>query len=146
MWYDCVMLIVAYFALSLFACVPAPCQQSCADFGAFVTACGDADGFLCNGSVTAQCVDDAPAYEECVESSFEPSECGYDSLVDAGVIHDCTSGTEARASCMRETRFHYSALETVAERTEYADGCAEESDFTNAIAAKDCETVCAMLE
>lgn len=51
-----------------------------------------------------------------------------------------------RASCLRETKFHYSALTTDEERTDYEENCAAETDYTRAIAEKDCETVCAILD
>ena len=121
--------------LSLLACIPAPCRQSCADFGAFFEACADTDGLLCDGGITADCIDDSEAYEECIDSDFDADGCEY----------ECESSGEAKASCLRQTRFHYGALETKGQRDDYADACAEESDFTNAIAAKDCATVCEML-
>ncbi len=138
-------MILALLLALLPGCAPAECLEECTEWGQFVSACSAADGTLCDGTVTADCIDDPQAILACEDANWEGDECEYDALVESGVMHACTTGPEAAASCRGMTRAHYGALEGKSEQEEFAAQCFEEDDeFEAAIRAEDCDTICEM--
>ena len=121
---------------------PLGCDAKCDDLGEMFTVCADADGFLCDGQVAVDCIDQMDPYLECFEENFEPEEC--DELEEAGVKHDCRSGAEFASSCRSLNAFTYGAFETDEEREHYVAECEELDDFDAAVQAKDCELLCEM--
>ena len=122
-----------------------PCLDACEENRGFWETCMAEDGTLCDGTVTADCVDDPERYAACAEQDFDGDGCDYDTLVEEGVLHTCTSPSDAVSSCedvVRERFRSYDDDEKTNEAEECAAGPEEDDLIGNAIANEDCSALC----
>ena len=120
--------------LLLVACNGAgPCIASCEADRDFWETCMDANGDLCGGTVSADCVDDVKAYQDCVN------------LKENDVMHYCEDAGDAVSSCKTLARERYRRMDAV-EKEESNEECntAPSSDWDLAFANADCDALCAL--
>ena len=126
---------------------PRPCLEGCEEDRPFWEACMDSTGALCDGAISADCVDDPATYADCLASGFEGEACNTNTLLEEGVFHFCEDADDAVESCQGEVTHEFSEL-SAEERGEAREECEQASADTGlaaAMADADCEAFCAVL-